>query len=116
MEFAPFIELFILLVICHFIADYPMQSDFIATAKNHTTELGKMFWKWVLPSHGAVHALPVLIITQSFVLAMFEWVAHCFIDYLKCSNKITLNQDQWLHIGCKLFYVVLLAAGVPYLV
>lgn len=112
----PFFELLILLVMCHFVADYPLQSDFIANAKNHTTDLGKMFWKWVLPSHGAVHALFVLLVTQSFVLAIFEWVAHCVIDYLKCAGKITLNQDQWLHIGCKVLYVALLLLGVPYLV
>lgn len=116
MEIALFIQLLILLVFCHFVADYPLQSDFIANGKNPNTDLGKLFWKWVLPAHAATHALFVLIVTQSYVLAVFEFFAHSLIDYLKCNNKITLNQDQWLHIGCKALYALLLVMGVPYLV
>lgn len=113
---SPYLEILLLLAIGHAYCDYAFQSDFIAQAKNHTTELGKMFWKHVLPAHGLMHSLPVFLVTQSFILAIFELVAHCIIDYLKCANKITLNQDQWLHYGCKIFYVVVLAMGIPYLV
>lgn len=112
----PFLELFFLLCIGHAFADYPMQSDFIANAKNHTTELGRMYWKWVLPSHGLIHALPVYIVTGSFVLSLGEFVAHSIIDWLKCDGRIGFNTDQLLHIGCKVLWVVLLALELPFLV
>lgn len=116
MDIVPYFELLFMLLIGHAFCDYAFQSDFIAQAKNHTTTLGKMFWKWVLPAHGLIHAAPVYILTQSIYLGLFEFVAHCVIDYLKCAGKLTMNQDQLLHIGCKVLYVVLLAIGVPFLV
>jgi hypothetical protein len=116
LSVVPYIELMFLLMIGHAFADYPMQSDFVATAKNHTTELGKVFWKWVLPSHGLIHAAPVYLITGSFVLALAEFVCHTVIDYLKCDGKLTFNQDQWLHVACKVLWVGLLALELPFLV
>lgn len=112
----PSIKLFFLLCIGHAFADYPMQSDFIANAKNHTTDLGRVFWKWVLPSHGLIHALPVYVVTDSFVLAVAEFICHSVIDYLKCDGKIGFNTDQLLHLGCKVLWVVLLAMELPFLV
>ena len=112
LSFIPYFELFFLLCIGHAFADYPMQSDFIANAKNHTTDLGKMFWKWVLPSHGLIHALPVYIVTGSFALALAEFVCHTIIDYLKCDGRISFNTDQLLHMGCKVLWVGLIAAGL----
>lgn len=116
MDIVPYFEILFLLLAGHAFCDYAFQNDFVANAKNHTTALGKMFWKWVLPSHGMMHALPVFLITQSFVLALFEFAAHCVIDYLKCDGKLTFNQDQLLHVVCKIGYVIVLATGVPYLV
>lgn len=115
MTLAPWSELLFLLLIGHAFADYPMQSDFIATAKNHTTELGKMFWKWVLPSHGLIHALPVYVVTGSFVLAFAEFVCHTVIDWLKCDGRIGFNTDQLLHVGCKVLWVILIAMELPFL-
>lgn len=111
-----YVQLLFLLFIGHAFCDYAFQNDFVAQAKNHTTALGKLYWKHVLPAHGLMHSLPVFIITQSFVLALFEFFAHCVIDYLKCDNKLTFSQDQFLHLGCKVLYVVLLAVGLPYLI
>ncbi|MCY1421714.1 hypothetical protein D9M71_373780 [compost metagenome] len=115
LAIAPYLELFFLLCIGHAFADYPMQSDFIANAKNHTTDLGRVFWKWVLPSHGLIHAMPVYVVTGSFALAFAEFLAHSVIDYLKCDGKIGFNTDQLLHIGCKVLWVVLLALELPFL-
>lgn len=116
MDIVPYFEILFLLMIGHAFCDYAFQNDFVAQAKNHTTALGKMYWKWVLPSHGLMHALPVYLITQSFALGLFELVAHCVIDYLKCAGKLTFNQDQLLHLGCKVLYVAALAMGLPFLV
>lgn len=118
MEFiqsvVPYFELFFLLMIGHAIADYAMQNDFVAAAKNHTTDLGKIFWKWVLPSHGLMHALPVYLITGSFLLSFAEFLCHCVIDYLKCDGRIGFNTDQFLHMGCKVVWVVALALSLPF--
>lgn len=115
MEILPYLIILFLLFAGHAFSDYAFQNDFVASAKNHKTEIGKLFWKWVLPAHGLMHALPVFLITQSFTLTIFEWVAHCIIDYLKCDGRLTFNQDQLLHVACKVLYVVLLAVGFPYL-
>lgn len=107
-------ELFCLLLAGHFIADYALQNDFMAAAKNHTTELGKLYWKWVLPAHGAVHAMFVYVLAGSFVLALMEFVVHSITDYLKCDGKISFNTDQWIHVGCKVVWVVLLMLEIPF--
>lgn len=107
-------ELFFLLMIGHAIADYALQNDFMAAAKNHKTELGKVYWKWVLPSHGLIHAGFVYIIAGSFVLALAEFIIHTITDYLKCDGKIGFHTDQWIHVGCKLLWVVLITLEIPF--
>lgn len=103
----PIASLFFLLIAWHAIADYPLQSDFIATAKNRNTELGKMFWMWVLPAHSFIHGVGVMLITGSVILGIIETIAHFFIDLLKCDNRITLNQDQMLHLATKVIILLL---------
>lgn len=110
----PYIEIFFLLMIGHSVADYALQNDFMAMAKNHKTDLGKIYWKFVLPSHGLIHAGFVYFFAGSFVLALAEFVVHTVTDYLKCDGKISYNTDQWIHIGCKVLWVALLALEVPF--
>lgn len=109
-----FIEYLFLLMIGHALADYALQNDFMAMAKNHTTDLGKVYWKWVLPSHGLIHAGFVYMFTQSLVLGLAEFVVHTVTDYLKCDGKISFNMDQLIHVGCKVLWIVLLMVEVPY--
>ena len=106
--------LFFGLIVAHFIFDFSLQNDFIPKAKNHTTDLGSLYWKWVLPAHSFMHGGAVYFITGSLVLGLIETIAHCIIDHLKCDNKITFNQDQWLHIGFKLMYTYLIVYEVPF--
>lgn len=105
--FDPF-TLFFLLLVGHCLADYPLQGDFLAQAKNRYTETGEKLWLWALPSHGIIHGGFVMLITGSFVLGLMETVAHCLIDWLKCENKISFGTDQWLHIACKVLWVGML--------
>lgn len=109
-----FFEYLFLLMIGHAVADYALQNDFMAMAKNHTTDLGKVYWKWVLPSHGLIHAGFVYFFTGSFVLGLAEFVVHTITDYLKCDGKISFSMDQWIHVGCKVLWIVLLMAEVPF--
>lgn len=99
-------EVLFLLLAGHAVADYALQSDFMAAAKNHTTELGKTYWRWVLPSHGLIHAGFVYLVTASLALSLAEFVIHTLTDYLKCDGKIGFNTDQFIHAGCKVAWAI----------
>lgn len=105
------IQTFALLVFGHAMADYPLQGDFLAKAKNRFAPLAGTPWLQALGAHAAIHAGFVGIITGSLFLAMCEFFAHCVIDDAKCAGKISFNQDQALHIGCKALWVLLIVLG-----
>lgn len=109
MEFfqESFFHLLVWLAIGHYIADYPLQIDFIAMAKNENTEAGKIYWKHVLTAHSAVHAGFVFLFTGSLFLCLAEFVAHFVIDRKKNNNEITLEQDQQYHLYCKLAWAII---------
>jgi hypothetical protein len=44
-SFMKFVDKFFLLAAAHALADFPLQGDFLANSKNHTTDLGKIWWK-----------------------------------------------------------------------
>lgn len=98
---------FFLLMFGHFLADYPLQGEFLAQAKNRNTEIGKIFWKHALPAHAFIHGGFVALITGSLTLGVLEIIAHGYTDFLKCENKITLDQDQAIHIICKVVWTML---------
>lgn len=103
------VEVFFLLLAGHCLADYPLQGDFLATAKNHRTDVGRVLWVWALPSHGVIHGAFVYVITGAPMLGAMEVVAHCIIDRAKCANRITYGQDQILHITCKVIWLAIYA-------
>lgn len=96
------------LVVGHWFADYVFQSDFMSEAKNPTTSRGKVFWKHVLPAHAGIHGAFVTLVTGSYPLGIMETVIHAITDHAKCQGKITLNQDQYIHFGCKVLWVMVL--------
>lgn len=102
-----FLHLFAWLLIGHFIADFALQSDFLAQAKNRTTELGKMFWPYGLVAHATIHAAFVFLFTGMLTLAIAELILHAKIDDQKCIGKIDLKTDQNLHFACKLLWTVI---------
>lgn len=97
--------LFFWLVVGHCLADYPLQGDFLANAKNPDSDLGKLFWKHALFAHSMIQAGFVLLFTGSVHLAIAEALIHAWTDYGKCKKYISLNQDQLIHIVCKLIWV-----------
>lgn len=99
------------LVVGHAIADYPLQGDFLAKAKNHKAPIPGIDWWIALSMHSVMHAGMVLLLTRSVALALAEFVVHCGIDYAKCDGRIGFRTDQALHIGCKVLWVALLMAG-----
>lgn len=102
-----FPSLLFLLVAAHALADYPLQGDFLAQAKNRHTALGKVFWPHALFAHSMIHGGFVLLLTGSIWLALAEIAIHAMTDFLKCDNMITLNTDQFIHLACKITWALI---------
>lgn len=100
------IEIAILLVAAHFVADYPLQGDFLASAKANGP-----LRVWHLFGHSAVHSGAVMLVTGSVTLAVLELIVHMLIDENKVHGPISFATDQALHIACKAAWVSLLAIG-----
>lgn len=110
-------ELLFVLVIGHFIGDFVLQHDTMAVHKSRhaktpmALEDNENFpaWYYWLSSHAMVHGLIVYLATQSLVLGLIEIVIHWLIDFSKCEDYLSFNQDQLLHIICKCAYCYILA-------
>lgn len=98
--------LFILLVL-HCLADYPLQGEYLAQAKNRHTQAGREVWWHALPAHSLIHGGCVFLATGSLWLGCAETVAHGLIDFLKCERRISAAVDQLLHVLCKCLWVLL---------
>jgi Protein of unknown function (DUF3307) len=107
----PYLELLALLVIAHLLADYPLQGDFLAKAKNHTAPIPGVPPLIALLSHAVIHAGFVWLVTGSAVLGLAELLLHAAIDRTKCAGLMSFTHDQWLHFLCKVVYVAILTLG-----
>ena len=106
-----FLSFWFVLCLGPFVADYPLQSDFIARGKNRFLPLDPStippgqtpmtVWPWVLTAHAGTHAAAVFLITGSALLAILELISHWLIDYGKCANRYGIHADQFAHIACK---------------
>jgi hypothetical protein len=103
--------LFLKLAVGHFLADYPLQGDFLAKAKNHRQPIPGVPWYQALAAHSAIQAGMVWLITGKLWLAVIEFQLHAFIDWLKSNENISFNQDQFAHLACKATYAALLFLG-----
>lgn len=105
------LTLMFLLIAGHAIADYPLQSEFMAIGKGSREKPHNgVPWYYCLGSHCLVHGLVVYLITSSAVLGAVETVLHWFIDDAKCRKWTNIHIDQLLHIACKAVYVYFLGA------
>lgn len=105
-------ELFFLLMVVHALADYPLQGDFLARAKNHAAPIPGVPWWQAMGAHSLIHGGGVAIVTGSLYLGLAECVAHFLIDRAKCAGRIGYNMDQALHVACKLAWIGFLAMDV----
>lgn len=105
----PLILLFSLLF-WHCLADYPLQGDFLSKAKNHTNPIPGVPFYQALGAHSLIQGAGVAVLTGNLWLGCAEAVTHAIIDYLKCDGKLTYNQDQFIHVGCKVIWVMLAIA------
>lgn len=101
-------EMFLLLVGCHFLADYPLQGEFLAKGKNHNDPIEGIPFYHPLVAHASIHGLFVGIITGSWSLGILETFWHTYIDWLKCDKLISYHVDQAAHIILKAVYVLIL--------
>ena len=69
-----------------------------------------LYWGWWLSAHAATHGLAVALLTGIPVLGLMEMFLHAIIDWAKIRFRLTLLQDQGLHLFCKLIWVSFLLA------
>lgn len=110
-ELIPFLPIFFLMLCGHSVADFALQSEFIATNKNrHFIPKGydavihgprQTIWPYVLFSHSLIHGTMIYLITGSTLLALAESIVHSWIDFGKCEKWYGIHTDQWLHIASK---------------
>ena len=106
------LQLFILLILGHFVADFPLQGDRMAVEKCPGKDV-VLNWRWWLSSHAATHGFVVAILTGFPVLGLCEMLIHGLIDYGKCRHRYSIVTDQLLHLGCKAGWAALVVMAVP---
>ena len=120
---------FLLMLVGHALADYPLQGDFLARAKNHTAPIPGVPWVHGLFWHAVIHGGAVGLATGSAVLGVAETLVHMLIDHAKCAGWFNrwfgavpwgerLEQpstddlsrafhiDQGLHVACKVLWAL----------
>lgn len=106
------LQIFFALLIAHALFDYPLQGDFLSRNKNrHYKDENndvKALWIHCLTSHSILHAGSVWLITGSFIIGIMEFVLHWIIDFLKCEGITNFHTDQFLHVLCRILYVIIL--------
>lgn len=103
-----FVNILFLLLVGHALCDYPLQGDLLAKGKNHKNPLIGIPWYQCLIAHALIQSGSVYLITSNLTLAFLELVTHTIIDYLKCNEFFNFNFDQFLHILCKILWVLCL--------
>ena len=88
----------------HYLADFPLQGTFLATAKSRHSELGRSIWPHALFGHAMIHGSGVAILTGSAELGVAETIIHAITDFCKCEGLIDFNVDQAVHIVCKIIW------------
>ena len=105
------------LLVGHAVADYPLQGDFLARAKNHRAPVvaanGQAFPWWIaLAAHALIQGGAVALVTGSVLLGVAETVVHFAIDYATSEGRTGgYVGDQALHVACKVLWVALALWG-----
>ena len=104
------LDLLILLLLGHFVADYPLQGDKMAVEKCPGKDV-TLDWRWWLTAHAGTHGFFVALLTGIPLLGVAEMIAHSLIDYGKCRLGYKLLVDQVLHLSFKLIWVAYVMAS-----
>ena len=95
------------MVVGHALADYPLQGDFLSRAKNRTAPIPGVPWYQAMGAHVAIHGGFVWLITGLWWLGVLEALIHFATDDLKCRGRLSFNQDQGIHIACKVAWALI---------
>lgn len=106
------LNLFLMLAMGHFVADFALQGDRMATEKCPGQGV-VLHWSWWLTAHAAIHGFFVALITGVPLLGLAEWLAHALIDLGKCRRRYRMGGDQALHLLCKVVWTVLAFRCAP---
>lgn len=101
---------FLAMAAAHALADYPLQGDFLAKAKNRTAPISGVPWYQALAAHAIIHGGAVALITGKISLGVAEAVVHAVTDDLKCRGKLSFDQDQAIHIASKAVWSLIAAS------
>lgn len=97
----------LILLAAHWICDYPLQGDFLATAKSKGP-----LRVYHLIAHSGIHGGAVALITGNAWIGLAELILHTIIDENKVKGRISFVTDQTLHVLCKFLWLLLLLIGV----
>lgn len=106
-------DLLFWMLVAHALADYPLQGDFLAKAKSRQAPITGVPWWQALGAHALIHAGGVALVTGSVWLGLMEFAAHFAIDDAKCKGRLSFNQDQGLHIVCKVLWAAIAFGASP---
>ncbi|TWD58094.1 uncharacterized protein DUF3307 [Agrobacterium vitis] len=97
---AELLNLALMLLGAHWVCDYPLQGDFLASAKqNGPLRL------YHLVAHAGIHSAAVALVTGNVWIGLAEWAAHTVIDELKVRGKTSFAFDQAMHLVCKVVWL-----------
>jgi hypothetical protein len=93
----------LMLLGAHWLADYPLQGEFLSGAKQNGP-----LRVYHLIAHAGIQGAGVALATGSIWLGLAEWLVHTIIDEAKVRGKTTFAQDQALHVTCKVVWLLYL--------
>lgn len=106
------IAVFFWMLVGHGLGDFALQGDWMVKNKNPkrhrraTGERRDLMWIHVLSAHALIHGGAVALATGMVWLGIAETIAHWLIDYGKSNRLYGFHVDQFLHIGCKLVWLL----------
>src|SRR5262249_51389862 len=101
-------EIFAWLLIGHAIADFALQTGWMAGAKQPGGKFeGEVIWPAVLASHAGIHAGAVKLATGSWVLGGRQLAGHAPRGYTRGRGRLSFKVDQAAHVGCKVLWAAL---------
>lgn len=107
-----YIQKLFLLIFGHFICDFALQSQYMCKYKNPNNAPSEGYnffhpeymWKLIMFAHCFIQGGFVYLFTNNLFFSLCEIMIHFITDYLKCNKKITVIQDQTIHILCKVIW------------
>ena len=98
------IDKLFLLFAGHFLADFPLQGEYLAKMKNRHNapdvppgQKPTTVWFYALTAHAMIHGLVVFLITGRMDMMVVQFVSHWIADFMKCENITNPHSDQIIH-------------------